>query len=221
MYFQDLTPYEYARHSIRRNRLNVGWLSREHEFPIGDTSEDFRRVLNQLATNPTNLCGGHHDCEFCESPLRKFFFWGSRYRPSASMDEGNGEIRVPAAEGDVIYVAPQLVAHYVEAHRYLPPAAFVEAVLAFEIQGIRLATMRRSVWKERFPELEGKWTQWRLYGDDGDLLAVIPGDKLSQALDLVERDYRVGRKVEVSRSYRDPSGDGVVVEPVRQEISHI
>ena len=73
MYFQDLTPYEYARNPLAE-RLNIGWLSQEHAFPTGDTSEDFRRVLNQLATNPTNLCGGHHDCEFCESPLPKVFF---------------------------------------------------------------------------------------------------------------------------------------------------
>ena len=221
MYFQDLTPYELLRRSPQENLLNIGWLSREHAFRTGDTPVDFRRVLSQLATNPINLCGGHHDCEFCEPPLRKFVFWRSPDTPSASVTEGNGEIRVPAIEGDIVYVAPQLVAHYVEVHRYLPPAAFVEAVLAFERLSKQLATMRRSEWKDRFPVLDAKWAQWRLFGEGGDLLAVVPGDKLSEALDLVERNYDAGKRVEVSRAYRDPCGEGVVVDRVRHEISHI
>ena len=118
-------------------------------------------------------------------------------------------------------LAPQLVAHYVEMHRYLPPAAFVEAVLAFARLSKQRAARRRSDWKDRIPVLDAKWTQWRLFGEDGDLLAVIPGDKLSEALDLVERNYDAGGSVAVSRSYRDSSGEGVVVERVRHEISHI
>lgn len=221
MYFPDLTRYELLRRSPREHLLNIGWLSREHAFPIGDSPEDFRRIINRLADSPVNLCGGHHDCEFCESPLKKFVSWRSPHRPSASVAQGNGEIRVPAIEGDVVYVAPQLVAHYVEAHRYLPPAEFVGAIVAFEKLSNKLATTRRSEWKDRFPALDAKWTQWRLFGEGGDLLAVVPSDKLSEALDLVEKTYDAGRGVEVSRAYRDPCGEGVVVDRVRHEISHI
>lgn len=207
MYFQDLTPYEYSRNRIFAKTLNIGWLSREHAFPIGDTPEEFRQVLNLLSTSPINLCAGHHDCEFC-GPLPRSSF------------EGNGEIRVPAADGDIVYMAPQLVAHYVEVHRYLPPAAFIEAVLNHKIPGV-LTDELRFEWKDRFPVLDGKWTEWRLYVDDGDLVAVLPGDELSHALKVVERNYCAGRKVAVSRSYSDPGGEGVVVEPVRHEISCI
>jgi hypothetical protein len=42
---------------------------------------------------------------------------------------GNGEIRVPGLSG-VVYVAPVLVAHYVEAHNYRPPDEFIQAVLS-------------------------------------------------------------------------------------------
>jgi len=180
-----------------------------------------RRVLSQLATNPINPCGGHHDCEFCEPPLRKFVFWLSPDTALASVTEGNGEIRVPAMEADIVYVAPQLVAHYVEVHRYLRAAAFVEAVLAFARLSKQLAARRRSDWKDRIPVLDAKWAQWRFFGEGGDLLAVIPGDKLSEALDFVERNYDAGKGVEVSRAYRDPRGEGVVVDCVRHEISHI
>ena len=214
MYFQDLSPYKYLRE--RRNMLNVGWLSQDHSFPIGDTTQEFRRVLNQLASEPVNLCCGHHDCEFCELPPRK------------SGLRGNGEIHVPATHGDVVYAAPQLVAHYVEVHRYLPPAAFLEAVLAYEVLNIgwkekqeREKEERRSGWKDRFPALDGKWTQWRLYDGDGDLLIVASEDELSLALDMAEQFFAMERRTEVSRSYRDPSGDGVVIESLRHAISHV
>ena len=130
--------------------------------------------------------------------------------------------------GDVVYAAPQLVAHYVEVHRYLPPAAFLEAVLAYEVLNIgwkekqeREKEVRRSGWKDRFPALDGKWTQWRLYDGDGDLLIVASEDELSLALDMVEQFFAMERSTEVSRSYRDPSGDGVVIEPLRHAISHV
>jgi hypothetical protein len=98
--------------------------------------------------------------------------------------------------------------------------AFVEAVLSYKIPGVPTDELR-SEWKDRFPVLDGKWTEWRLYGDAGELEAVLPGDELSRALNVVERNYCAGRNVEVSRSYRDPGGEGVVVEPVRHEISCI
>ncbi len=41
---------------------------------------------------------------------------------------GSGEVFVPGER--CIYVAPRLVIHYLEAHRYRPPDGFVRAVLA-------------------------------------------------------------------------------------------
>ena len=41
---------------------------------------------------------------------------------------GNGEIRLRDADG-IWYVAPRLVIHYVEKHRYCPPEGFLSAVL--------------------------------------------------------------------------------------------
>ena len=42
---------------------------------------------------------------------------------------GNGEIRVAGSAG-VVYVAPVLVAHYVEVHNYCPPEEFIVAVIS-------------------------------------------------------------------------------------------
>ena len=58
---------------------------------------------------------GFHSCEFCENAL------------------GVRNLGVPA--GDVLFVAPEMVCHYVEQHGYLPPAEFVAAVLASPLPG--------------------------------------------------------------------------------------
>jgi hypothetical protein len=53
--------------------------------------------------------GGLHTCEFC------------------GRAHGINNFGVPS--GDLLFVAPELVVHYIEEHGYSPPAAFVEAVL--------------------------------------------------------------------------------------------
>jgi hypothetical protein len=47
---------------------------------------------------------------------------------------GNGEIRVAGSDG-VVYVAPVLVAHYVEVHSYRPPEGFIRAVVSTDSKG--------------------------------------------------------------------------------------
>ena len=62
MYFQDLTPFTYSPAVCNSRVLNVGWLSHDAPFPIGNTSNEFRRALRLLAEHPVNLYMGHHDC---------------------------------------------------------------------------------------------------------------------------------------------------------------
>jgi hypothetical protein len=44
----------------------------------------------------------------------------------AEFTQSNGEIRVP--HGGITFAAPVLIVHYIEEHRYLPPAEFLKAV---------------------------------------------------------------------------------------------
>ena len=37
--------------------------------------------------------------------------------------------------GSILYVAPEMVSHYVNVHEYLPPKDFVEAVMAGPLPG--------------------------------------------------------------------------------------
>ena len=120
MFFADLTPYEYGYEMPRSNVLNVGWLSRGHVFRAGAVPEPFVKVLRRLVKSPENLYRGYHTCEFCPEPPLVVDSTGRRVISPPGDTMGNGEIRVVGSTG-VVYVAPVLVAHYVEAHNYRPP----------------------------------------------------------------------------------------------------
>jgi hypothetical protein len=72
---------------------------------------------------------GGHTCEFC----------GRAY----------GHANLAVASESVLYIAPELVLHYVRAHSYLPPEEFVQAVLSAPLPGSD--EFRAMV--ERFPKL--------------------------------------------------------------------
>lgn len=116
-YFEDLTPYTYGRNFDGpdfgpRPVLNVGWLDASHSVPTDPPSPELVARLDALVkTSLVNLYRGWHTCHVCSSA------------------HGNGEIRVLGYDG-IVYVAPALIAHYVSAHHYDPPSAFVAAVFA-------------------------------------------------------------------------------------------
>lgn len=123
-YFEDLTPYTYL--SDQPPMLNVGWLSRSHEFPTGDTPREVLESLYVLADQQeNNILRGVHDCEFCiqESPIRL-----PAPVPCGFVDLGMGELHASGPEGET-YAAPSLVVHYIIEHGYRPPDAFMQAVL--------------------------------------------------------------------------------------------
>ncbi len=110
MYFPDLTPYQYVPH-VRpdENRVNIGWLDADHPFSVSEPSLDFLRALLKLVQHPVRISRGLHSCPFCGDA------------------EGTGEIEVLGSA--VIYAAPTLIIHYVDAHQYRPPDEFVTAAI--------------------------------------------------------------------------------------------
>jgi hypothetical protein len=128
MYFPDLTPYRYGGEDPDPAILNVGWLSHEQAFERGPVPSEFILALEQLVEKPLNLYRGSHICEFCPEPpvtLRDGMRWISP-EPGTT---GNGEVRVRDRLGTT-YVAPVLVLHYIRVHNYIPPQAFIMAVVA-------------------------------------------------------------------------------------------
>jgi hypothetical protein len=125
MYFRDLSPYEYSRTRPDPAVVNVGWLSRDQAYEAGDVPGRVLKVLRALAAKPVNLCRGFHICEFCPPPPRN----GKGHAQPEPGTTGNGEVHVRGPDG-LRYVAPSLIVHYIEVHRYRPPQSFIDAVVA-------------------------------------------------------------------------------------------
>ncbi|BAJ32863.1 MULTISPECIES: hypothetical protein [Kitasatospora] len=140
-FFRDLTPYTYrfedtvsggrgfASFVPAGRRLNVGWLDGWHRYPKGPSPEDFRtRLLDLVREQRVNVMRGFYNCQR-PGCLRTLGCQPTIEHAGETLHLGNCEIRVPG-RSDELYAAPNLIAHYVLHHRYLPPAAFVDAVLA-------------------------------------------------------------------------------------------
>jgi hypothetical protein len=101
----------------------VGWLGAKQPYTQGPVPPDFVARLREFA----RLSGvsaevlhfgyfrGFHTCEFCGRNRNSYNFG------------------VPA--GDVLFVAPAMIGHYVERHGYAPPAEFIAAVAASPLPG--------------------------------------------------------------------------------------
>ncbi len=124
MYYPDLSPCDYFgqwQHVL----VAVGWLEPGHESSTGPVSKSFFEALVRLLADPWQpaALAGHRSCGFCH-------FTGG---PAVIEFEGHAvrlgteNLFVPAPNR--VYVAPSMIAHYVDAHDYCPPSVFQEAVL--------------------------------------------------------------------------------------------
>jgi len=115
----------------------VGWLSDAQPFPVGDVPGEFLTRLQEFSRRWSDSAialgwgsfMGYHDCELC----------------GGSMASGN--FGVPW--GNFLFVAPQMVPHYIEVHRYCPPHQFIRAVMESPLPG----TEEYGVAVARFREL--------------------------------------------------------------------
>jgi hypothetical protein len=95
----------------------IGWLNPDHPFSKGQVPAGFLARLKEFAAQSGSSAralyfgasGGIHTCEFCHTA------------------HGIGNFGVPS--GDLLFVAPEMVVHYIEQHGYSPPAEFVAAVM--------------------------------------------------------------------------------------------
>jgi len=105
--------------------VNVGWLGADAPYPKGKVSEDvFSLIVNHLVDpwQPVMLAG-RYPCPFCSftggPSTISFREW--------TIELGSSNLFVPAK--NCVYVAPSLIAHYIDAHGYAPPAEFQQAVI--------------------------------------------------------------------------------------------
>lgn len=96
----------------------VGWLDSDQPYTRGPVPPEFVARLREFVrlSNASadalyfGAFGGYHTCEFCQE------------------NHDSRNFGVPA--GDLLFVAPAMIGHYVEQHGYAPPAQFVAAVAA-------------------------------------------------------------------------------------------
>ncbi len=121
MYFADLSAYNYSPIRLDGDApvlLNVGWLDAEHDFQREPAAPELITCLVRMAALYKVATRGVHPCPFCKT------------RITMSVDGkdvflGHAEIRARA--GDITYVAPSLLPHYMAAHDYEPPAEALDA----------------------------------------------------------------------------------------------
>lgn len=129
-YYADLTEYVYLDSDVPMR--NVGWLDRDHDFPCGRSDPATVEALVVAAQTTRHQTRGYHECELCwwrPADDRPYPFVMNVPGSDVRLTLGSAEIHATGADGTV-YAAPDLVVHYVVTHDYLPPAAFVSAVLA-------------------------------------------------------------------------------------------
>ena len=101
----------------------VGWLSSTQPFNQGSVPAEFSTRLDLI-------------CERWDDGVEALEWPDARDAHTCELCgdfHAAGSVAVP---GDgILFVAPEMVAHYVDEHGYLPPADFVEAVLACPIPG--------------------------------------------------------------------------------------
>jgi hypothetical protein len=118
MYIPDLTESGSLR--------LVGYLSREHDYPKGKTSDAVFDRLAEMVLLRLVSWGGYHYCELELRGLNQAqpeLYWRGMVIPRRC----SSDILVPAVM--VVYQAPALILHYIRAHQYLPPTCFLDAAL--------------------------------------------------------------------------------------------
>ena len=110
MWIDDLSPYGASARVVA-----IGWLENGHDYPLGAVSLDVFTKLEALLVDPWQpaFAVGSHPCDLCA------------YSPEK---RGTKNVFVPGAER--VYVAPELILHYMNVHGYRPPDEFCRAVAA-------------------------------------------------------------------------------------------
>lgn len=71
---------------------------------------------------------------------------------------------------------------------------------------MKIPTQIRHEWEKRFPDLFGKWTHWKIVGDEY-CIAIIEGTQLIEALKIIEENYGKYSSIWTWRATVDENGN--------------
>jgi hypothetical protein len=77
----------------------------------------------------------------------------------------------------------------------------------------------KRAWEKRFPGLSAAWSHWRIEGD-GFLLGVVSGERLVDALRLLEENHERYASILVRRASVNAAGECATVENAGFEVSN-
>ena len=114
-WFADLSPCTYFAEGWAPSLRSIGWLERGQPFATGSVDPQVFARLVEFIKEPWQPITymGVHSCDLC------------LYDDSVC---GLRNLFIPAQ--GLIYVCPELIVHYMNAHWYQPPEEFCRAVLA-------------------------------------------------------------------------------------------
>lgn len=115
--YQDLEKIDYFPVTEDIPLYAVGWIDHQSEFPQGEVTRHFFDKLCELAENSWEpvVSAGFHSCEICQF---------HDYQHTA---RGSKNLFIPF--NNAVYVAPELIVHYINEHHYLPPKVFIDGVM--------------------------------------------------------------------------------------------
>jgi hypothetical protein len=123
-FFGDLEPCTYFGR-WEQVLLAIGWLEAGREFSKGPVPDEVFATLVHLLVDPWQpvASAGRGACSLCRFSDRPahLSYGGSTIVLGAS------NLFVPSTSH--VFVAPSMIAHYMDAHEYCPPEVFQQAVL--------------------------------------------------------------------------------------------
>jgi hypothetical protein len=114
-WFADLSPCLYFGEANASFLRAVGWLERGKPFATGQVDSEVLANLIELVKDPVQpimLCGTHR-CDLC--------------MPKCGV-RSHKNVFIPS--NGFLFVCPEAIVHYMDAHSYQPPDEFCKAVMA-------------------------------------------------------------------------------------------
>ncbi|KJZ08911.1 hypothetical protein TW85_23030 [Marinomonas sp. S3726] len=135
MHYEDLSEYKYYLTKPLKNVINIGWLnsvSSHTEKPFYK-SEGFLLKLkdiiigNSVVNAHVNLVRSTEPClvSGCE-PI-----WIENDESKCCL--GASEIWIPTTKKGFYFASPSMIYHYISDHNYIPPKAYIDAVIRFDL----------------------------------------------------------------------------------------
>ena len=138
MYFKDHTYYNYYVNKPLEMIINIGWLSNEHFYEMGETEPEFIEKLTEIIINDYfydykfNRIRCNSSCKLCKESILQPYVDKKR---NALMDMPLGfcELLIPSQVNNQYYASPGLILHYIRDHYYKPPQEYIDSVMALDL----------------------------------------------------------------------------------------